>query len=302
MTQLWISKIVTVTKEMTTKKNTVVEEIMEKSGNGFHSRVVKLLRDQKWNVLVSPYYSDNFTDKPREIDIIAERKFDVKEFINDWLGTLNIRLFIECKYITGDTVFWFDKKDIARATDRIMSDTGMDHPSHNINIQEMHYYLDVPVAKLFSSEKSRGEDNELVNKAINQNLNALVYYRNRTDLIPPDPQFREKVLRRVSYPIIVVNSFEHFYRTDMSDDTGKVEPITEPFQLEVNYAYIDKDRTGHNEYFLIDVVSIDKLPEFLAKLENTDIQAVIRKIAWEERYERNQRQNRENNSSINPAR
>ena len=160
---------------------------------------------------LSPYYSDNFTDKPREIDIIAERKFDVNDFISDWLGTLNIRLFIECKYIAVDTVFWFDNKDKDRATERIMVDTGMEHPSHNINIQELHYFTDVPVAKLFSSEKSRGEDNELIYKAINQNLNALVYYRNRGDLMPNDPHLRNQVLRRVSYPIIVVNSYERLY-------------------------------------------------------------------------------------------
>ena len=117
---------------MATKKKTGVEKIMEKSGNSFHARVVKLLRDQKWTVLVSPYYSDNFTDKPREIDIIAERKFDINDFISDWLGTLNVRLFIECKYINGKTVFWFDEKDKAKATERIKDDTGMEYSNYDI--------------------------------------------------------------------------------------------------------------------------------------------------------------------------
>ena len=85
-------------KEKENKILNPVQKIIEKSGNSFHSRVVKLLRDEKWTVLVSPYYSDNFTDKPREIDVIAERNLDVSDFIRDWLGTLNVRLFIECKY------------------------------------------------------------------------------------------------------------------------------------------------------------------------------------------------------------
>jgi hypothetical protein len=269
-----------------------IQEILEKSGNVFHSRVVKLLRDEKWTVFVSPYYSDNFTDKPREIDIVAERKFDVNDFASDWLGTLDIRLFIECKYITMDTVFWFDNKDKDQAIERIMSDTGMDNPNQNINIQEHHYFSDVPVAKLFSSEKGRSEDNELMNKAINQNLNALVYYRNRTDLILKNSNIHNQVLRRVPYPIIAVNSFEHFFHTSMSDDTGKVESITEPFQLEVNYAYIDKDRSSRNEYFLIDVVSFDKLSGFLSMLEKTDIKIIRENIRWEKRQERVEKQNR----------
>lgn len=278
---------------MVTKKKTKVNEIMEKSGNGFHSRVVKLLREQKWIVLVSPYYSDNFTDKPREIDIVAERKFDINEFIGGWLGTLDIRLFIECKYITGDTVFWFDSKDKNRAIERMMSDTGMEHPDRNINIRKLHYFSDMPVAKLFSSEKSRGEDNELMNKAVNQSLNALVYYRHRGGLIPENPRIRNRTLRQVPYPLIVVNSFEHFFSTSMDDDTGKVEPITEPFQLEVNYAYVDKDRNSHNEYFLIDVVSIDKMEEFLSMLEKTDIDSIKDDIGWEERLKHSKMQKNE---------
>jgi hypothetical protein len=282
---------------MAKKEKTVVDEIMEKSGNGFHSRVVKLLRDEKWTALVSPYYSDNFTDKPREIDVIAEKKFDVHSFMSQWLGTVNVQLFVECKYITGQTVFWFDAKDQVRATERIMTDTGLGHPNENISIQQHHYYANVPVAKLFASEKSRNEDNEIVSKAINQNLNALVYYRNRGDLIPSKFNRRNEVLRRVSYPLIVVNSFDKFFKTNMSDDTGAVEQITEPFQLEVNYAYMDENKNGRNEYFLVDVVSVDTLASFLSELQKSDIKTVAEHISWEAGAERRANSRNGNNSA-----
>lgn len=269
-----------------------VEEIIEKSGNSFHSRVVKVLREQGWTVLVSPYYSDNFTDKPREIDIIAEKKFDVNEFMNTWLGTLNVQLFIECKYINGETVFWFDAKDKERATQRIMRDTGMDDPRNNITIEKHHYFADVPVAKLFASDKSRSEDNEVINKAINQNLNATVYYRgNPVKLITINSHYVEKILKRISYPLIVVNSFENFHSTAMDGD-GETVSITEPFQLEVNYAYIDKERNSHNEYFLIDVVSLDKLTEFLSTIEKIDVAVVSEKIRWDNRINQSRNQQR----------
>ncbi|MFA5996952.1 MAG: hypothetical protein WC791_00525 [Candidatus Paceibacterota bacterium] len=286
---------------MTGKKKTAVEEIMEKSGNGFHSRVVNLLRHQEWIALVSPYYSDNFTDKPREIDIIARKEFDVNEYLNDHLGELNIELFIECKYINGDTIFWFDNKNISRAIERTMVDTGMEHPRKNTRIMQLHYLDDVPVAKLFSSEKSRNEDSELMNKAINQNLNALVYYRGRNDIFPKDPR-NSNVLRRVPYPIIVVNSFDHFYCTNMDDGTEKVEQITEPFQLEINYAYVDKDRVGRNEYFLIDVVSIDMLEKFLLMLENKNISVIKQVLAEDEGQKRRNREQNIKSMNINPAR
>ena len=271
-----------------------VEEIIKKSGNSFHSRVVNKLRDEGWSVLVSPHYSDNFTDKPREIDIIAEKKFDVSDFIYDWLGTLNIRLVIECKYINNDIVFWFEGKNISRAVERIMRDTGMENPSRNIGIQKHHYYADTPVAKLSTSNKGSNEDNEVISKAINQVLNATIYYRNHSNLkiVETKDGYIDRVIKRVPYPLIVVNSFDNFHSTSMSGD-GKAKPITVPFALEVNYAYTDKDRNSFNEYFLIDVVSFDKLSDFLTeKIEKMDVSTILEKIIWDKRMETSRQQNR----------
>lgn len=284
---------------MVSEKKSGVDKIIERSGNGFHSRVVSLLRESGWVVLVSPYYSDNFTDKPREIDIIAEKRFDVSNFIDGWLGTVNVRLFIECKYINGDTVFWFDAKDKARAVERILRDTGLEDSKINQDADKHHYFADVPVAKLFSSEKSSNEDNEVISKAINQNLNATVYYRNRTDLklaVPPRG-YIDKVLKYISYPLIVVSSFDRFFSTNMGGD-GKIVGIEEPFQLEVNYAYLDRERNGHSEFFLIDVLSLDKLIEFLsAAIEKGDIPLVSNKVACDEGARRSAAQ-RSQNSGI----
>jgi hypothetical protein len=261
-------------------ERTDLVEIFEKSGNSFHSRVVNLLRENGWTVLVSPYYSDNFTDKPREIDIIAEKKFDVNDH-GTWIGTLNVQLFIECKYINGETIFWFDTKDNDRATKRIMRDTGMDEPEVNTTIKKHHYYSNTQVAKLFASGKSRNEDNEIISKAINQNLNATVYYRKHPlELIKVERGYIENVLKRVSYPLIVVNTFDNFHSTPMGGDEV-ITPITEPFELEVNYAYVDKERNNQNEYFLIDVVSLDKLTAFLLSIESTDLTIIKEKIIWD---------------------
>ena len=270
-----------------TKEKSNVQEIIDRSGHSFHSRVVNKLRELEWGALVSPHYSDNFTDKPREIDIIAEKKFDVYDFIHDWLGTLNVRLFIECKYIAGDIVFWFEKKDVERATHRIMRDTGMEDPRRNTEITKHHYYINTQVAKLWDSDSEKKEDNQVINKAINQLLNGTIYYRNRSDLniVPNKNGYIERVLKRVPYPLIIVNSFDNFYATPMSGD-GAPQPITEPFALEVNYAYTDKVRNGVNEYFLIDVVSLDKLPEFLASaIEKADVALLAEKIRWDKRTE-----------------
>jgi hypothetical protein len=56
-----------------------VKAIIAQSGNTFHCNVLKYLQDKGWNVLISPYYNDNVSSKPREIDLIAEKAFDAKD-------------------------------------------------------------------------------------------------------------------------------------------------------------------------------------------------------------------------------
>ena len=50
-----------------TVSQSVFESIVKEHWHSFHARVVATLRDLDWTVVVSPYYSDNFTDKPREL-------------------------------------------------------------------------------------------------------------------------------------------------------------------------------------------------------------------------------------------
>lgn len=51
-----------------------VNAIIEQSGNTFHCKVLKYLQGKRWTVLISPYYNDNVSNKPREIDLELIRK------------------------------------------------------------------------------------------------------------------------------------------------------------------------------------------------------------------------------------
>ena len=85
-------------------------EFVKKSGNNFHYEVYKYFKGMGWEVLVSPYYLDGVTDKPREIDLVVQKSRESRRLDNQ-LSMTTIRLFIECKYINDPTVFWFDRKD-----------------------------------------------------------------------------------------------------------------------------------------------------------------------------------------------
>ena len=171
------------------------------------------MREKNWTVLISPYYNDNITDKPREIDIIAEKEFDVMEpLFRKYLGTLLVRLFIECKYIHKEIAFWFDNKDEESAIKRIMKDTSLKHPDENVFIKEHHYYTSKEVAKLSASDSDKSPDKEIIYKALNQSLNAMVYYKSSPSAILAKRSGR--ALRIVNYPLILCNSFDKLYRVN----------------------------------------------------------------------------------------
>ena len=243
-----------------------VKAIITKSGNTFHCKVLKYLQDKGWTVLISPYYNDNVSNKPREIDLIAEKAFEVKDsWTSKFSGTINVKLFVECKYISQKTVFWFHDKDKQKAEELVTQTTSLQ--ADNVYTADHHYLGKMDrVAKLFSDERKKSTESEIFYKALNQSLNAMVYYRNR-ELIFKFPKGREsRIIKTVNYPVIVCNSFENLYRVEI-DTHDNPSNITENFQLEVNYAYVASNGSNINEYFLIDILNFDLFDGFLEQTE-----------------------------------
>lgn len=236
------------------------KEIIKGSGNNFHCKVLKYLQEKEWNVLISPYYNDNISNKPREIDLIAEKEFDVYKF--SWpAGKIKIRLFIECKFIPSVNVLWFHKKDNKKAEELIKNTIR----ARDINIytNKHHYFSEKnEVAKLFAASPSKETENEAFYKAINQSINSMIYYRD--DLSLADMSKHYKVI--FNYPIIACNNFDRLYRVNIGEVDEPVK-IDDNFLLEVNYAYINKANNHDNEYFLIDVIDFEKIDSFLECIE-----------------------------------
>ncbi len=242
-----------------------VKAIIAQSGNTFHCKVLQYLQNKDWTVLISPYYNDNVSSKPREIDLIAEKAFDAKDSFGKFFGTVNVKLFVECKYISQKTVFWFHDKDKQKAEELVTQTTPL--RTDNISTAKHHYLCESDrVAKLFSDERKKSAESEIFYKALNQSLNAMVYYRDRESIIKIPKGRRSYTLKTVNYPIIVCNSFDKLYRVEIDKDVDPVN-ITENFQLEVNYAYMTSNGNNINEYFLIDILNFDLFDDFLEKIE-----------------------------------
>lgn len=244
-----------------------IEELINSSGNTFHFKMLSHLKEMGWKVLIGPYYSDNYTNKPREIDIIAQKYLTSTLPFFDQDSVIGINLFIECKYIKDEkTVFWFHEKDIVKTKALIARDNfGFEGLS---TIRDHHYlhnnnYL---VAKLFDSLRGKDKGQEAFYKAISQSLNALIYFRDTIGYQAISSESRNIHIYEVEFPIILCNSFDNCYRVN-NNGTPTYEKIDNIFQLEVNYAYMDQKGSGRSEFFLIDVVDFESLNTYLALVQ-----------------------------------
>lgn len=257
---------------MSVETKNKVKAIISQSGNSFHCSVLKCLQDKGWAVLISPYYNDNASNKPREIDLIAEKAFESNDRFERHTGTVNVKLFIECKYIHQLTVFWFHHKDMQKAEEHVIQTASL--RKDNSYTAKHHYLSNVDrVAKLFADERSKSAENEIFYKALNQSLNAMVYYRNRESIIKHPNGRSSQVVKTLNFPVIMCNSFENLHRVDI-DLEKEPSRILENFQLEVNYAYMTSNGSNMNEYFLIDIVDFSLLDDFLKNIE-TDARTVL---------------------------
>ncbi len=244
-----------------------VKELIARSGNTFHCKVLKYLKDKGWTVLISPYYNDNISNKPREIDLIAEKAFAcIFDHSGTAVGTVNVKLYIECKHISQKTVFWFYDKNQDSAVDLVTQSTPM--KKDNFYTKKHHYLAEGDrVAKLFADERSNSSETEIFYKALNQCLNAMIYHRGKGTIIKL-PSSRQGFIKGiVDYPIIVCNSFDNLFRVEIDTEVAP-RTINDNFQLEVNYAYTNSFGKSADEYFLIDIIDFSLIDKFLEKMES----------------------------------
>lgn len=237
-----------------------VVALVRNSGNNFHAKVARWFADQGWHVVVSPYYMDQSLSKAREIDLIAEKVCaTIRDYSGRLVGNVVVRLFVECKYVPSEAVFWFADKDVEQATE-LLCEHGV-FRKRNFYTEKHHYLSKSPkVAKLFATSKDKLNENEPFYRALNQALNAMVSLRRRPVSIPALKKQATGQLEILEFPVVVCNSFDNMYGVDFYSDSTPTK-ISENFQLEVRYAYFDHAQNQREEYFLLDFVEFDKLIE-----------------------------------------
>jgi hypothetical protein len=240
-----------------------VQELIDGSGNNFHAKVARWLASDGWRIAISPYYMDQGQQKARELDLIAEKQRPVKNYIGQWTGEVVVRLFVECKYVPGHSVFWFVEKS-RKTVEQMVCSSGTFRPNNTYTSK--HHYLSgsTRVAKLFASSNARGQESEPFYKALNQALNGLVAMRTQTPQLTLERQGRGSTVV-LNFPVVICSSFSQLYAADFGG-AHETTQIADNFQLEVQYAFADAAGQSREDLFLLDFVEYDKLPQFIASI------------------------------------
>lgn len=237
-----------------------VQELIDNSGNSFHAKVARWFASSGWSVTISPYYMDQSQQKARELDLIVEKVWPIEDTFGHWQGDVAVRLFVECKFLPGYSVFWFTDKDRSAIEDLLCA-SGKYRPN-NVHTKKHHYLSSGDrVAKLFASSNARGQESEPFYKALNQSLNALVSMRRQSPRAFSSAR-RGGIQLTLDFPVVVCSSFSQLYAADFSG-IRETSIVRENFQLEVQYAYVETSGQSRNELFLLDIVEYERLSQFV---------------------------------------
>jgi hypothetical protein len=237
-----------------------VTQLIQRSGNNFHAKVARWFKSNDWHTTVSPYYMDQTQGKARELDLVVEKLWPIRSSLNQHEGYIVIRLFVECKFVASESVFWFASKN-SEAAQTLVCSLGA-YRQNSTHTSKHHYIAESPrVAKLFTSSNSKTQETEPFYKALNQALNGTVAMKSKSPSHPALTDIRGKKVIVFNYPVVICSSFAQLYNVDFLAESQPTV-IQENFQLEVQYAFHDRAGNQRDDYFLLDFVEFDQLTKF----------------------------------------
>lgn len=237
-----------------------IKKIIDESANQMHFDVAALLEDGGWEVEISPYYIDDLTDRPREIDIIARKEIPLTgaglNFISNGLQKFWVVLFIECKHLKEPAVFWMHKN--TKAVNALVISNYDAGEMVGGAKNKFHYFsFGEKVGKLFDTN---GRDKEtLLFNGLTQPIKSLLFYKARMPL------------NGVYYPIMVYDGQDSLYTN---------EGNTRNMLMHINYSYKNPSGSSDSRDFYVDIIHKDELGNFLDKTLSQELEEMNQKISW----------------------
>jgi len=249
------------------------KKIIEESGNNLHIDTVDLLERMQWDVDLSSYYYDDTANKPREIDIIAQKNVEV---IDDpekgVISQFKLFLFIECKYFKNEVAFWMRPNREGEAKEAMIIEAirSVDEWDKKLILEEEglfrehHYLREGFIGKLYDSKNEKP-----IFDALTQPIKSLTFFKER------------RAEKGIYYPIVVYSGIEGIYAIKRKGaDLDKLEPKKELI-FGLNYSYrsvVDnKLKTNH---FYIDFIHQGGLGDFVEEIIRGESSELQKYLFW----------------------
>lgn len=236
------------------------KKIIEKSGNNLHIDTVNLLETMQWDVDLSSYYYDDTANKPREIDIIAQRNVSVIDPLKKIsVDEFKLFLFIECKYFKNEVAFWARRNRKEEAKEAMIIE-GLDKEyllgPGNL-FRDHHYLRERFIGTLYDSfPKEQGA----VFNAVTQPIKSLTFFKERFYKM----EVEKGLTKAIYYPIVVYSGIEGICDIRRKGvDLDKLEPKKELiFGLNYSYRSVVDNKLKTNRFY-IDFIHQSRLGNFI---------------------------------------
>lgn len=241
-----------------------LKKSIKDSGNQLHLKVARLLEKEGWTVQISPYYVDELTAAPREIDIVASLRIPIKNTFGKEKDYFWIHIIVECKHLTKEAVFYeFGDKPPFSAVKAIrIGNLKRSEIIDNKAFASDHHYVKAGTsARLYDIERGEISSNtDDIYKSITQAIKALIF---------EEHSFQGKTGgRALFYPVVVYEGIDGIWSL-----SGTSDPDPDKAELKkrnlytLQYGYRDLGNSDiRKELFIVDYVHWDALPELLTDI------------------------------------
>ncbi len=251
----------------------MLKDKIKNSGNNLHLEIADYLDMSGWTIDLSPYYCDDITRVPREIDIIATKTFPFL-YGDSEECKFDVYLFIECKHFLEKFAFRMVENNLETGKSVLISQSSdIFSRKEDLNRSNLlnthHYFLEKKIGRLWDSVNQVQEKD--IFDAVTQPIKSLI--------------FKEREVKRkaIFYPLVVCGGISGFYGVE------QVAPGTEDVYLDnlkeirqltfgLRYAYKGIIQQGTEEPrsrdFYIDFILRDDLKKYLRVLEEKEEEEV----------------------------
>lgn len=248
---------------------------IKESGNNLHLEVADYLYTNGWNIDLSPYYCDDITKIPREIDIVATKTFPFC-FRNPEEDKFDVYLFIECKRFLEKFAFRVVENNQETGRSVLVSQNyNIFSKKEDLNRSNLlnthHYFIEKKISRLWDSASAKERQEKDIFDAVTQPIKSLIFLE------------REVKRRAIFYPLVICDGISGFYGVEeAAPETvdAYLENLKETSQLTFGLRYAYKGRMVQGTEmsrirdFYIDFILRDNLKKYLSSLEKNEIEEV----------------------------